>query len=273
MFRYIFVTLLLISQSLFGAEVKTLHALIIGDPSCLPNLESPELQAAHKNDVARMQDCMQNVAFQADMNLKMTVLTDERVTSRNVNQWINSLPKNSQDTVFVYYSGRETPVVAKKSHYPAVTTYNAAKNSPSCILEEAIFKRVRAKKPRLTLVFFDCYEKMFQGKEFRAIPFTQKRELNGLKVLFAKSAGYILQAITKAGVHGYGIRFSDGQSGGLFTHSLCEMLQSSWGREIYWGHIFTWVQMKLSVVSPNGPRLHMKENVRVIGRKHQVLII
>lgn len=255
--QYIIVALLLISQSLLFGESKAIHALIIGTPG---------LHSAHVNDAIWMQNCLHDLSSQANIELKATLLQNEKITAENVACWIDALPQNSQDAVLVYYSGNSAAGSQKKAHWPSMTYYKQQKKALG-MSEDAILQMIRMKNPRLAFVFFDCYSQIVKFPKIDFCFSFSDMPTSQIKKLFADSVGYVMYASSKSGKVSIGVESRSKQIGGLHTTNLIRILYAYQNRYISWEQIFVKLKEDANVQFHASPSAKFKASVYIPGQK------
>lgn len=261
--KHLLIILSLISQSLFCIESKTLHALILSDP------DACDFSTAYTNDAQRMRDCMQNVAFQADMDAKITVLQKEKVTSKHIIQWISALPQWSGDTVVVYYSGRGAHPYSfsKKAIWPAIMTHNHARHPLPILSEDEMYSMLAEKNPRLILIFFDCYTQLLPSERITCATSEKGQKNAAIKTLFADSVGYVVHTSAKNGKPGFAMHFASNTTGGFFTDKLISILNSAADTPLIdWSSVFAKIYLSFNAFAQYTPEMRTYDKVRIPGR-------
>jgi hypothetical protein len=93
----VFLLLCVLQAVLPGAQSRPiLRALVLCDTF------APKIGRASIADDYRMQISLQNIAIKLGLRLHLTTLRGYECSMEKVNQWKNSLPKNSEDIVLFY---------------------------------------------------------------------------------------------------------------------------------------------------------------------------
>lgn len=261
MFRYIFATLLLVSQSLFCSNVKTLHALIVGGSPMHETRNDWFLRSFYMNDMMRITETLQDVARTSQMEFKPTFLRANHVTEINISRWLLDIPKNSQDTVVVYYAGPGTHA-SDNTPWPAMVLYNALGKFEH-LSPIALTRQINERKPRLCLIFLDCYTKYRQpesGESF--IPPVQQRVRKGdthidVKRLFADTKGTLVCSSSINGAPAY-CETHSGDSGGCFSMALEHWLRHGPEAKSWEAFLTSLEQSSYSILSDVGQNIYYK---------------
>lgn len=213
---FVLVTVFMFSVLSAAQKERVLHALLICDTL------APTISYAYQADLDRMKRNLEAIAVGTGLQLKLKMLTDKQVGVGQVKTWITKLPNSSKDVVLVYYVGREG-TQRTKGPWPAIKT--AIKKG--ALSADLVAKRVEKRHPRLTLVFFDCYEhlqritKRHYYVNNTSVP--SRGDCRTIKPLFTKAKGTFIACSGPKGRKGIGL-IQDKIAGGVFTISLIDSI-------------------------------------------------
>ena len=153
MSRFFIFLALSVCTALAAAENEPkLHALLICDT------HPSKLDYAYRVDLERMTQNVRGIAFQSDLPLHLNILTGNKVSSKSIKRWISKLPKSTNDTVLVYYVGRQARHAKSKEKWPSIMPVSGKRSMSSM----EVATRIQKCDPQLTLVFFDCYDRKLE---------------------------------------------------------------------------------------------------------------
>lgn len=213
---FMFFTLFLFAAMSAAEKECALHALLICDS------HAPKLSHAYCADLERMKRNLDGIAIQSDLKLNLKILTGKQVDASHVEHWITKLPKGSNDVVLVYYVGRQCSQRSRGA-WPAIK----ASSRKTAFSADCIAKRIEKRHPRLTLVFFDCYERLLNIKrsdyhiDDAGIPTNE--DYTNIKPLFTKAKGTFMACSDPKGRKGFGV-VQGNILGGVFTISLIDSI-------------------------------------------------
>lgn len=111
-----------------------------------------------KKDLAKMTDLFTNLTQQIKINFVPILITGESFNKLNVDRVIDSLKPKAIDIVFFYFSGHGFRYSGDVSKYPRMS-FRVSKlqlRAEINLSVEEVYKRLLAKKARVTIVVGDC---------------------------------------------------------------------------------------------------------------------
>ena len=177
-----------------------LRALIACD------LTSKEIRPGSRADLIRMKKSCIAIARQLGITPKITTLQGKKFSVKRVSNWLNAIPKQANDIVFFYYSGHGGRYNTLKDPWPFLI-FPLPKNprKAKTLMGGSVYKLLAQKKPRLSIIIFDCCNNFFQSKDAAGavspVPpmITSSPILPGLKTLFLQSRGIITSCAARPG--------------------------------------------------------------------------
>ncbi len=228
--KILFLLSLLFCETISATDMRSnLHALLICDTL------AHKLKDAYLCDLQRMKENVEGIAAQSQLNLDLNIFTDIQVTSKNIEKWISTLHLEAKDVVLVYYVGRQDRHAKSKGPWPVLKAAQHEGFSAS-----ALAKKLKKHKPLLTLIFFDCYDRLVWpckcSMSFEKIPTDVDHSDIGL--LFTKAKGVFMACSCPKGKESIGQK---GRKliGGVFTSALITSIalnhtHPSWSK---WYHV------------------------------------
>ena len=132
-----------------------LRALIISDKA------PRSMKNSYLHDAYRMKQMLQAIARYTKCPLQLQMCAGKKSSFRTLKKWLRSLPLSSKDIVFVYYAGKGCPQVGNNL-WPSIKFPDRHGCFGRTYTEGEIASQISAKHPRLTLVFFDCYDQLIK---------------------------------------------------------------------------------------------------------------
>ena len=185
--RFFISCLVLVQASLFCCQEKQpcLRALIVYDTS------KTDIQIASTADVARMKETFEYIATQTGLRFHPTVVKANELSKKAFQKWLRSIRPSRDEVALFYYSGQGRNT--KKSKWPSITIGKELR-----LAEDTVAKKIKASKPKLGIVVFDCYNRPVSSQgniDFKLIPCTELSKLPampGLKNIFRANKGVVL---------------------------------------------------------------------------------
>jgi hypothetical protein len=228
MSRFFIFLALSVCAALTAAENEPkLHALLICDtyPS--------KLDYAYRTDLERMTQNVRGIAFQSDLPLHLNILTGNKVSSKSIKRWISKLPKSTNDTVLVYYVGRQARHAKSKEKWPSIMPVSGKRSMSSM----EVATRIQKCDPQLTLVFFDCYDRKLEipKQAFPSDIIPVNEDYTNIKPLFTVARGLFMACSGPKDSKNVCITQCGKMIGGAFTTALMESIalnisSPSWGK-------------------------------------------
>jgi hypothetical protein len=188
---------------------QTFHVLIAADTT------DSSIGGMVKNNVKHLRDEVQRIAQYSGQKLNLRVVSGQNFTSVVIRKALRDLSPGKDDTVLFIYTGHGSRTAEKKVSYPNLNFHDQTVG-----LEE-IFRTLRAKNPRLLLVFSDSCnnapDQAIPDKISGNLPKVPKSSLSksGYRKLFAGQSGAVIGSGTRPREFGM---YSD--EGGVFTNAL-----------------------------------------------------
>lgn len=223
---YIVALFLLINGFLLSREHNpSFRALIACD------MASQDIRQGSRADLVRMKKSLNAIAQQLKITPKIVTLKGKNFTAKNVAKWLHALPSHTDDIVFFYYSGHGGRYSSFKDPWPFLLfpSKNREKRAIA-VVGGSVYRFLRQKDPRLSIIIFDSCNNVFQKKEGAFLSpqqtpvISRTSQLPGLKSLFLNIRGTITSCASRPGevavttVRGKVI-------GGIFTSGLLYSMQ------------------------------------------------
>lgn len=190
--RTLIVYLVLVQTALLCKDqLPCFRALIVQDVS------TPWVQTASTADVERLKKAFSFVAAQTGLVFKPTVLKSSELSKKTLHAWLRTIRHSSKKEVaFFYYSGQGSNEYS--SNWPLIGFGDGSRISVS-----SIEKQIKARKPKLGFVIFDCYGRAVSIQEsqlkypIRDADMSKLEPKPGLRSLFRRARGMITACSTK----------------------------------------------------------------------------
>lgn len=248
---YRFILVIYFALSVLYAQSQTLHAIIFANTECPGdprNSKDRGIGPSVSGDYYRMKVEMTTIATFIGYELKTHYFTgsQEQFNRQNLDGVLDKLDCSSQDIVFFYYSGHGSRSKEEKTDYPqmnlVVDPFHS--NIPEKTANYPIYNvltRIKAKKPRLTIVLGDLCNSVSDWATPKSLPFdkeatkVEEAPVKFYKDLFLKVEGSLIAVSSKPGQTS--AAFADG---GAFTLGLMQVLQImvTEGMEPTWNNLF-----------------------------------
>lgn len=231
------------------ANSQTLHAIIFANTKSPGNPNIPGSQGIGPSvtvDFERMGIEMSSISSFIGYKLKKYYYygTPTRFSRSSLEKVLSNLTCQPNDIVFFYYSGHGLRAVNEDSQYPEMVLkvpYGAASEDELYPLYD-VYKRIKRKSPRLTIVFGDLCNSTAKGfyKQSSSEKGATTKSVSVCDVyknLFLNVKGGVIATSSKPGQTSGCATFSDGtDAGGCFTASFLDCLGAcvSKGQEISW---------------------------------------
>lgn len=243
---------------------QTLHAIIFANtksPGNPNNPNDPGIGPSVTVDFERMGIEMTTIASFIGYKLKKYYYydTSDRFSRSSLVNVLNSLSCGKDDIVFFYYSGHGGRYENEESDFPEMilkVPYGPAAPQYLYPLYD-VYKNIRKKSPRLTIVFGDLCNSTWKGA-YRNISTAKGATMKSTSVcdiyknLFLNVKGGLIAASSKPGHTSGCALFDDGsQAGGNFTASFLQCLGIcvSQGKEISWNDLLENTRKTTQIVS------------------------
>lgn len=241
--RTVIVCLALTQVMLFGGSKQPgFKALIVYDSS------TPNVQIASTADATRVKRAFALIAEKIGLKFHSTTLKADELSKHTLQAWLKSL--SAKDIALFYYAGRGISVRKGYSKCPIIACGKGR------ISAEAIAKRLKRRKPKLRMIFLDCYNRPASAQpniEYKFLPTFDElvvKEGSGWMNIFRRNRGFVL---------GYSCRNADKAFyssqkqpiGGFFTTTLLSGLfdfsqnqHENWNvLDVYVGHTLSNVRI------------------------------
>jgi hypothetical protein len=198
-----------------------LRALIISDKA------PRSMKNSYLHDAYRMKQMLQAIARYTKCPLQLQMCAGKKSSFRTLKKWLRSLPLSSKDIVFVYYAGKGCPQVGNNL-WPSIKFPDRHGCFGRTYTEGEIASQISAKHPRLTLVFFDCYDQLIKiRRPSRSFSNRPRRSAcpPATMGLFLESQGSVVACSALQGQPSFGIG-TNMTSGGLFSAKLIHIFQN-----------------------------------------------
>ena len=240
--KWLFVPLFfLLPMFLTAREAKpTFHALIVCD------MDSKDIQRGSRADMVRMKKSLLAISHQLEISPKVAILQGKQFTTKNVTQWLRSLPSHSNDIVFFYYSGHGGRVASRHDSWPFMIfpTKNDPKHADALMGKE-VYRYLQQKHPRLSVIMFDSCNNSVQTKNAASLSqamvpvLSKKTYLPGLATLFLKTRGIITSCAASPGETA-ATTVQGNVTGGVFTTGfLYSLMYYATNSSVSWKDIFS----------------------------------
>lgn len=140
-------------RGLDGNDLNTTFYLI-----AIAGTNDPTVGPLAKKDLAKMTDLFTNLTQQLKINFVPIIISGESFSKVNVDRAIDSLKPKTIDIVFFYFSGHGFRYNGDISKYPRMS-FRVSKlqlRSEINLGVEDVYKRLLAKKAKVTIVIGDC---------------------------------------------------------------------------------------------------------------------
>lgn len=240
--RLIFLCMCGILLGAVHMQAQTLHAIIFantkspGDPN---KPGSVGIGPSVTVDFERMGVEMTTIASFIGYKLQKYYYYDtpDRFSRSSLMNVLNNLSCGSQDIVFFYYSGHGLRAMNEETKFPEMVLkvpHGAASTSDLYPLHD-VYKRIKAKSPRLTLVFGDLCNKedesYYRSPDSPINKGASVRSTSACDIyrdLFLGVKGGLIVSSSKPGEYSGCAEDADGEDlGGIFTNSFLTCLQSA----------------------------------------------
>lgn len=245
-----FLVLVFIGVSLCGSvSSQTLHAIIFANTKSPGNPNVPGSVGIGPSvtvDFERMGIEMSSIASFIGYKLKKYYYhgTPARFSRSSLERVLSNLSCESDDIVFFYYSGHGLRAVNEDSQYPEMVLkvpYGAASDQELYPLYD-VYRKIKRKSPRLTIVFGDLCNSTAKGFYKQSISekgasTKSSTVCDVYKNLFLNVTGGLIATSSKPGQTSGCATFTDGtDAGGCFTASFLDCLGQcvSKGQEVSW---------------------------------------
>lgn len=261
------VFLLLLTSLLFELPIssQTLHAIIFANTKSPGNPNDPRDRGIGPSvtvDFERMGIEMTSIASFINYNLKKYYYYDtpDRFSRSSLLNVLNNLSCGKDDIVFFYYSGHGGRYENEESNYPEMilkVPYGAASTNELYPLYD-VYKKIRSKSPRLTIVFGDLCNSTWEGayknnNSNRSASVKSTSVCDIYKNLFLNVKGGLIAASSKPGHTSGCAYYEDGSdAGGVFTASFLHCLGSfvSQGKNVNWNILLENTKSFAQKISP-----------------------
>ena len=185
-----------------GSRPK-LRALVACD------LVSTNIRRGSKADLKRVKTTLANIAHQLKIHYQITTLNKKNFQPKRIMQWLSSIPSHSNDIVFFYFSGHGGRRGKGQSKWPFVVFPQKNSTMATAVLGDAVYRYLRKKQPRLTIILLDSCNNVVQIKGMETLgqqilPAIERTPyLPGLKTLFLHSSGSIIASASSPGEVAY----------------------------------------------------------------------
>lgn len=235
-------SLLLCSLLLFSyvpLSAQTLHAIIFANTKCPGDKPGdPGIGPSVTVDFQRMGLELTTISKSIGYQLKKYYYYDtpDRFSRSSLDNVLNSLSCKPDDIVFFYYSGHGGRAQNEQSNFPEmVLKVSGTPYTTDFYPLYNVYKRIRGKSPRLTIVMGDLCNSVIDGfftqeKQSKGATVLSKNVCDVYKNLFLNVEGGLIAASSKPGQVSrcYQFRNDNGKwtdAGGYFTHSYLSLLQ------------------------------------------------
>lgn len=228
---------------------QTLHAIIFANTKSPGNPNDPRDTGIGQSvtvDFERMGIEMTSISSFIGYSLKKYYYYDtpDRFSRRSLLAVLNNLSCGKDDIVFFYYSGHGLRAENEESQYPEMVLkvpYGAASVQDLYPLFD-VYKKIRDKNPRLTIVMGDLCNSTIKGY-YRSTDTAKGASVKSstacdvYKNLFLNVKGGLIATSSKPGQTSGCAFYKDGtEAGGIFTVSFLECLGAcvSQGQAVNW---------------------------------------
>lgn len=210
---------LLFALSLSAAD---LHLIVAADTHAF-NIGGA---SAYNRD--RMLVTLEKAALGSDMGYFPQVLDGKALSPQSVGETLDSLQVEEDDTLVFYYSGHGFRLTDKGSKWP----YFDLTYGEYAIDMDQVIDTLRAKKPRLLLIFADCCN-VAMPLQFAPLPKAAPLIKSAWGALFRDAEGEVIAAAAQPSQYSIMLKQTVGEfsKGGIFTNALLEAIKTSpsWG--------------------------------------------
>ena len=214
------VSLCSLSMCFASDSVSSFRLLIVED--------SGSFDGIHEADAKDIQQTFKIVAEVLKVPMYTTQLECSHASTKKVRNWCSTIQKH--DIVVMYYSGPNP----KKRGYHGVWPLIAI--GKKALSTDWIAKEVHAKHARLSLVFVDCYDKVYRPRPLDRSPcgnslekIRWKPHRRNLRHVWMSARGSLTMCSKKHGEVAHGVLFWGGRFG-AFTEALLLAIEEGLGR-------------------------------------------
>ena len=184
--RFFISCMVLTHAVLFCCENQPcLRALIVQDCS------KTDVQIASAADAVRVKEAFAYIASQTGLHFQPTVIKAHELSKKAFQKWLKTIRPSKNEVALFYYSGQGTNT--KKSKWPSITLGKGFQ-----LDEEGVAKQIKAAKPKLGVIVFDCYNRVIPAQNacrlqrLPTLDLSKPRPLPGLKNIFRANKGIVL---------------------------------------------------------------------------------
>jgi hypothetical protein len=141
------------TRGLNADELRRKFYLII-----IANTNDPTIGKSSQKDVAGISETFATLTRQAGIQLVPVIVSGDAFNIGNTQRVIDTIKPSANDILFFYYTGHGFRYTNDVSKYPRISfrTNNVQLRSENNLAVEDVYKRLLAKRARVTIVISDC---------------------------------------------------------------------------------------------------------------------
>ncbi len=203
-------------------QAAKLHVLLVGDTL------DDSLGIAFNSDLDMMQGKMKEVAEHTDLELNLTIITDDSVKTENILNYLTALEVDSDDVMVMYFTMHGYRTASKESQWPNL--YFGVEHMG---MDFAYINQLaKEKSPRFLLSLADsCNNEIpedmvptISQKAYKALDMTAAERLKqNYRKLFLESYGSVVISSSIPGQYSWAYVFL----GGIYSLSFLDVMEQS----------------------------------------------